>query len=394
MNLLFIANSFPSPDKKNAGPFNLRAVQHLQKAGMNAEVFHLRSWSPGKKFSDTYMLDGVKVTAISLPYYVGFKPGLLSWNLLVYKKMLTALYGKKIQEGKFDVIHSVGAGHAGIIASEISKKYNIPHIAQCIGSDVNIILPEIYKNTGVKGWEKDVKVFVSNSIELKNKVLELYPDADSRVIYRGVNLKEFYPAANGQNHEEVIVSYIGGLSPKETKPFGMDQKGGITLLNAWKKLREVNPSLKAKLMFGGPNVKEDVVNGLLQKDSRELGVQVVGHMDRQAVSEFFRKSDVVIIPSMFEGLPNVAMEAAASGCALIGTKVGGIPEVIMENKNGFLIHKKNENQLADRLQKIILDKELLDSCKIESRKFMEEKFDSAQFAEGYISLYREVIHTK
>lgn len=390
MNLLFIANSFPSPDKKNAGPFNLRAVQNLQKSGMNAEVFHLRSWSPGKKFSDTYMLDGVKVTAISLPYYVGFKPGLLSWNLLLYKKMLTALYGKKIREAKFDVIHSVGAGHAGIIASEISDKFNIPHVAQCIGSDVNIILPEIYKNTGVKGWEKNVKVFVSNSIELKNKVLELYPGADSRVIYRGVNLKEFYPSGNGQYNEEVIVSYIGGLSPKETKPFGMDQKGGITLLNAWKKFREANPSAKAKLMFGGPNVKEEIVNGLLQKDANELSVEVVGHMDRQAVAEFFRKSDMVVIPSMFEGLPNVAMEAAASGCALVGTKVGGIPEVIMEERNGFLVDRKNEEQLAEKLQKIILNKELLSTCKIESRKYMEEKFDSAQFAEGYISLYREV----
>ncbi|MGZ5247661.1 MAG: glycosyltransferase family 4 protein [Flavitalea sp.] len=393
MNVLFIANSFPSPDKKNAGPFNLRAVQHLQKAGLNAEVFHLRSWSPGKKPAETYMLDGVKVTAISLPYYVGFKPGLLSWNLLLYKKMLTALYGKKIREGKFDVIHSVGAGHAGIIASEIAKKFNIPHVAQCIGSDVNIILPEIYKNTGVKGWEDHVKVFVSNSIELKDKVLELYPDADSRVIYRGVNLKEFYPYANGQNNKEVIVSYIGGLSPKETKPFGMDQKGGITLLNAWKKFRNAEPDAKSLLMFGGPNVNKEVVTGLLQQDPASLGVQVVGHMDRQTVAEFFRNSDVVIIPSMFEGLPNVAMEAAASGCALIGTKVGGIPEVIMENRNGFLVHKKNENQLADRLQKIILDKDLLNSCKIESRKYMEEKFDSAQFAEGYISLYREVIHT-
>ncbi len=390
MNLLFIANSFPSPDKKNAGPFNLRAVQHLQKAGMNAEVFHLRSWSPGKKLSDTYTLDGVKVTAISLPYYVGFKPGLLSWNLLLYKKMLTALYGKKIREGKFDVIHSVGAGHAGIIASEISKQFNIPHIAQCIGSDVNIVLPEIYKNTGVKGWEQHVKVFVSNSIELKNKVLELYPDADSRVIYRGVNLKEFYPSENGQYNDEVIVSYIGGLSPKETKPFGMDQKGGITLLNAWKKFRDKNPSANAKLMFGGPNVKEEIVNGLLHKNAGELGVQVVGHMDRQAVADFFRKSDMVVIPSMFEGLPNVAMEAAASGCALVGTKVGGIPEVISEERNGFLVDRKNEDQLADKLEKIILNKELLNSCKRESRRYMEEKFDSAQFSEGYISLYSEV----
>jgi glycosyltransferase involved in cell wall biosynthesis len=129
---------------------------------------------------------------------------------------------------------------------------------------------------------------------------------------------------------------------------------------------------------------------LLQKDSGDLGVQVVGHMDRQAVAEFFRKSDMVVIPSMFEGLPNVAMEAAASGCALVGTKVGGIPEVISEERNGFLVDRKNEEQLAEKLQKIILNHELLSSCKKESRKYMEEKFDSAQFAEGYISLYREV----
>ncbi len=391
MRVLFVANTFPSPDKLNTGAFNLRGVQNLLKAGVDVKVVHFRSWSPKKKVISHYPIDGVEVTAIALPYFVGLSPRLLSANLWLYRKMFDGIFKKYFLKNT-DIIHSVGVGHAGIICGFIARKYGIPHVAQCIGSDVNIILPQIAKFAGVKGWNKGVDIFVGNSKELRDHIHKLYPSSRAEVIYRGVNLHEFHPVQEPKNGQKnyITVTYLGGLSPKETKPFGMDQKGGITLLKAWEKFKQDNPASNASLQFCGPNVNSGIIASILQKDPSSIQVNVVGPMDRKKVASLLQQSQIVVLPSMFEGLPNVAMEAAASGAALVGTKVGGIPEVIMEGRNGYLIDRKDADQIADKLSQLINDQNILSSFQKESRRFMEERFDSRQFAEGYINIYKEL----
>lgn len=393
MRVLFIANTFPSPDKKNAGAFNLRGVQNLIKHGVNLKVVHFRSWSPGRKIITTYKMDDVEVTSVALPYYVKFSPRLIAANIWLYRVLFERIFRSRFMEAT-DLIHSVGAGHAGIIAGFIAKKYKIPHVAQCIGSDVNVILPEIHNFFGVKGWEDGVDIFIGNSRELRDNVKKIYPGKRAEVIYRGVNLKEFHPLGNNASNGHIDVTYLGGLSPKETKPFGIDQKGGVTLLKAWELFKHHQASDHIKLRFCGPNINKEVVGSILGKDPSSIQIEVLGHMDRKKVASLLQSSHIVILPSMFEGLPNVAMEAAASGAALIGSRVGGIPEVIAEGRNGYLVERRNPAQIADRLNELVNDLQKLENFRKESRRYMEEKFDSSQFAEGYISLYKELISKK
>src|SRR6476661_8940045 len=191
--ILFLVNAFPSPDNPHKSPFNFRALKSLIDAGVDIQAVHLRSWSPKRKSIQRYQLDGVPVISVSLPYLVKLPARMIAWNLWLYKTLFKRVALKLGRFNEIDLIHSVGAGHAGVVGSALSKAYDIPHIVQCIGSDINLVIPSKKSNFGVKGWEQHVDCLPCNSIEQAKQVHSLYPKATTEVIYRGVNLKEFYP---------------------------------------------------------------------------------------------------------------------------------------------------------------------------------------------------------
>lgn len=389
--VLFLVNAFPSPDNSKKSPFNLRALKSLIAAGVDIQAIHLRSWAPKRKQIQQYDLDGVPVTAVCLPFYVKLPAPLAAFNLWVYKKLFASLVGKIIDLHSVRIIHSVGAGHAGVVGSELSRRYRIPHLVQCIGSDINLVIPSMKDHFGVKGWEKYVDNFPCNSVELANQVHSLYPSAKTEVIYRGVNLKEFYPDRTKRSADKMVFTYIGGFTPKETKPFGIDQKGGVTVLKAWRKLAQTGYSDRITLKFGGPAVNRATVEANYKGSLDADGIEVVGQLSKQDVCPLLQSSNVVLIPSMFEGLPNAAMEASAAGAALVGSRVGGIPEVIREGETGFIVERKNAQELADRMLRLIEHPDLVEQMGREGRAFMEQRFDAAQFAKGYTSLYEKTL---
>jgi len=392
--ILFLVNAFPSPENTHKSPFNFRALKSLVSAGVDIQAVHLRSWTPGRRSVQKYLLEEIPVIAVSLPFYVKLPARLIAFNLWLYKKLFNRVLPKLGDVDSIQLIHSVGAGHAGVIGSAISKKYNIPHIVQCIGSDINLVIPSMKNYFGVKGWQKYVECFPCNSIELANQVHSLYPHATTEVIYRGVNLKEFFPDKGKRSIDQIVFTYIGGFTPKGTKPFGLDQKGGITVLKAWKKVAASHPSGKVKLKFGGPRVKKEIVAALYEGDIDLDGIEVVGQLTKNDVCPLLQSSNVVLIPSMFEGLPNAAMEASAAGAALIGSRVGGIPEVINDQVTGFIVERKDEKALADRMLELINNRQLADEMGCAGRKYMESRFDNAQFARGYMNLYETLLKIK
>src|SRR6476660_7649176 len=126
--VLFLVNAFPSPDNPHKSPFNFRALKSLVVAGVDITAVHLRSWAPGRKSVERCEMEGIPVIAVSLPYYVKLPARLTALNLWLYKKLFNRVLPQLGKVEEIKVIHSVGAGHAGVVGSAISKKYKIPHI--------------------------------------------------------------------------------------------------------------------------------------------------------------------------------------------------------------------------------------------------------------------------
>lgn len=380
--VLFLSNTFPNDKNLSSGIFNYNAVNQLSQV-CNLTVIHLRSWRPFRRVVQNKKINELQFICFSFPYFP-VKNNFITGLQLYFYQFFMRVFLRKILY-KHDIIHSVGAAFSGVIGGYLSKKLKKPHIVQCIGTDVNVTLPSKKDGYFYSVMKNHVDIYTTNSLALENQVYSIYPKAKTQTIYRGVDLDFFTSDNIEEQNNKITFSFIGGLSYRGEHHAGRDYKGGITLLKAWQLLKN---HTNAELYFAGPDVTEDLVKEILEQEPKELNINVRPYLNREAVKNLFSLSDVVIIPSWLEGLPNAGMEALASSCALLGSNVGGIPELI--NNNGYLFEPGNIEELTELLQKIILYPDRLLKFKKNSRLIALNKFESKQFSKSYCELYENL----
>lgn len=101
-------------------------------------------------------------------------------------------------------------------------------------------------------------------------------------------------------------------------------------------------------------------------------------------------ADIFVLPSSFEAFGLVLQEAAAFGAALLGTDVGGIPQMVREGENGFLLEPGNKEQLAERLRLLMEDDALRLRFRRRSRQMAVEEFDAEKNARRLGELFESV----
>ena len=123
--------------------------------------------------------------------------------------------------------------------------------------------------------------------------------------------------------DRVVVGFVGRL---------VAEKGIPELLRAWE-LRESD----FELLIVGPAdpSKSDALSQSMIDLADESGVRFLGHRDD--IEDFYRALDVFVLPSHREGFPRAAMEAAASGLAIVATDIRGCREVVDDRLNGLLV---------------------------------------------------------
>ena len=397
MNILFIANSFPSQDNPNWGAFNYRAVKKIKEEVEFIQVLHLRAWRPGRKIWNEYTIEGIQIWSFSFLYSESLPRWLKGFIIGLYKFVLYSFYIRK-KRTNFNIVHSVSVYFSGVVGAYLAKKDETYHIAQCIGSDININIPEINDCFGVSGFEKYVNIFTCNSFALEKAVIQLYPDAKAKTIYRGVGLKEFSykPLKIIKKGDLIVFLYIGGLPISAKKKYGKNLKGGIDLLHAWKNLIRSNKILGSniKLLYGGPDTSLEIVSSILKSPPSDYNIEFIGQLNRKEVKDLMANSSIIIVPSMAEGLPNVAMEAASIGRPVIGAKVGGIPELVIDGKTGLLFDSGNKEQLINCISEFLRNSDLIIQYGKNARKHIETNFDNKSFISNYLQFYKTLINKK
>jgi glycosyltransferase involved in cell wall biosynthesis len=112
---------------------------------------------------------------------------------------------------------------------------------------------------------------------------------------------------------------------------------------------------------------------------------------RHDLPELMRAADCLVMPSRWEGLPMVMLEAMALGLPVIATPVGGIPEVIEDGINGYLVPLEDTSALARRLDSIVENPGALPSIGRLARERIIEEYSVEKMAEKHWLLYREVL---
>jgi glycosyltransferase involved in cell wall biosynthesis len=120
----------------------------------------------------------------------------------------------------------------------------------------------------------------------------------------------------------------------------------------------------------------------------------MGHQSGQALKDLIDGAFFILVPSeWYENNPMTVLEAYASGKPVIGSKIGGIPEIIMHNETGFLFEPGNQEELSRLLvQAMEMDEDSYARMANQARKFAERQFSPAQHYEQLIEIYQKVLH--
>lgn len=179
-----------------------------------------------------------------------------------------------------------------------------------------------------------------------------------------------YVKKNFLNSKTIVLSRLGvfrdndknGLnSESKTLTIGLiswftEKKGILYLLRAMNKINKMEGNSIKLILAGDGPLKNDIVN-FIHDNKLENFIDYIGKVKNQDKKVFFNKLDAFILPSITlnndkDGIPVVLMEAVSYGLPLISTNVSGIPEICINNYNGFLIEEKNINAIVESILKL------------------------------------------
>lgn len=225
-------------------------------------------------------------------------------------------------------------------------------------ADKVIVLSESWKKFFVSFVEKD-KVFVMhNNVPIKEK------------LYNMENKRE----------NKVYFLFLGRQG---------NRKGIYDLLDVSIKLKQTHKE-KFKLIIAGDGEIEKV-NQIIKKSDLMENVENVGWIDGTEKEHLLEVANVFVLPSYNEGLPMAILEAMSYHIPCIATKVGGIPEVIENEKNGFLITPGNKDELYNAMNAILVDSEKIEKMGKKAFETVESRFNEEKELIKLEGLYYEMI---
>lgn len=294
------------------------------------------------------------------------KEGIQTYPLKNLRRSINPIYDtlaifeikKLISSIKPDIVH-LNSSKAGIIGSIASKKSNAKVVYTAHGFVFNEPMSYIKKRIYIfaerlSSKYKDKVISISNfdyKTGLKNKIATKNKFA---VIHNGIKTDEFHFLSKSDARKRL------GLSEKEmvigTIANYYKTKSLNRIIDAAKIITKQHKNTKFLLIGDGPEKEK------LQRQIEDIGLLnnfFIGPMkDAWSILKAF---DVFVLPSSKEGMPYVVLEAMLAEVPIIATRVGGVPEMITNGENGFLVDSsdKTSEQLADKIKYYTNHKEII-----------------------------------
>ncbi|MHA1594058.1 MAG: glycosyltransferase family 4 protein [Candidatus Baldrarchaeia archaeon] len=335
------------------------------------DVYVLTSHFRGLPYAE--VMEGVKVRRVPWTFNYWFETEIrfLGYHEFVLRSLNVA---DAIDP---DIIHAQGF-FAGIFAYVARKVRGFRYCVGVQGSDINVRFP--FKGLALKFIYKSADAIFVLTNEMKNKVERIIREGNIHVIPSGIdrNLFDGTKYSVKRRGEERVVIFVGGLRRV---------KGVDNLIKAFYHVRKIHKDVKLVIVGDGPlrNYLVDLVRRL----GLERHVIFEGARDHVEIPDYMAKADIFVLPSLSEGLPNVLLEAMAMGLPIVATHVGGVPEVVIDGVNGFLVSPGDIKGLAEKICLLLEDDDLRE--RIRRRNLATSKLYSwEEIARRVEEVYRQI----
>lgn len=288
-----------------------------------------------------------------------------------------------------DIVHCHYASSYGLLG-KISKAFskNFKLFISVWGSDVFSFPKKSFLHNILIRWVFSSADCITSTSFTMAKETQKYTPKKIEVIPFGVDTKIFRPSEKdrkimekyGIKENDLVVGTVRNLEPK----YGIEY-----LIKAFKIL--ITKNVEAKLVIVGEGSSKTKLLNLVKNLNLEDKVVFTGFIDNQDLWKIYNIFDVFVMPSVeeSESFGVSLVEAMACSKACIATKVGGLPEVL-ENY-GILVEKQNENQLAEAIEKLLLNPQLRLELGQKAREKALREYDFNKNLDSLIKLYKNCV---
>lgn len=394
MNVLVVSRLYPRPNDPNLGIFVAEEVRELSRH-CELKVVSPAPWFPPlKAFPRWYaysqlpsreMRAGVEV----LRPRTFLLPGNLTFPLmgLTFYLTLSRTVREVVKEFPFDLIHAHTAYPDGFAAVLLGKAVHRPTIVSLHGGDVNLYFRRFSGRRQGLWALAHADGVIAASTSLQHTVVETYgasPDNIS-VIPSGVDMDKFRPIPRQQAESKLGLEvgttrllYVGAITRS---------KGIHHLLRAFASLDR--DTLNAvQLVLVGDGEYAEPARLLAQKLGLGHQVTFVGQRPNDEMPLWINACDLLVLPSLSEGLGMVLIEALACGKPVVATACGG-PEDIVTPQTGILVPPADEASLAEALARALDNVDGFSAQEL--RRHAVNNFSYDRVGARILELYREVL---
>ncbi len=183
-----------------------------------------------------------------------------------------------------------------------------------------------------------------------------------------------------KKNEKKYILFTGRLSYR---------KGLFDLIECGKYICEKYPDISFIITGSG------ILSDTLQERINELGLakqfKFLGFVTREELIKLYQNATLYVLPSHYEGLPTVLLEAMSCGLPVIATAVSGNLDVITHGKNGILVPPKSPEKIAEAISLLLEDEQIRKKLGENARKTIEEKYTWDILSNNYLKYYTSLI---
>lgn len=377
LHVLTLTPFYPVRDDDAQGCFVAEPLPWLSRLGVTNTVRAVQAFYRGKVTANDSAVPARWIRFFSLPG--GW--GLSSSGAFLFAAILPEirrLHGER----PVHVIHAHSALPCGHAAQLLSRELGVPFVVTVHGLDA-------FSTRQVGGYAgkwcarvsqavyRSARSVICVSEKVRDHVMEgKAGPVNTSVLYNGVDSEMFSPL-EPEPAAPFILS-VGNLIPV---------KGHELLLRAFAAIRDRFPGLTLEIIGDGP--EQSRLQQLAVAQGMAGKVHFRGRQSRQAVADAMRRATVFALPSRYEGLGCVYLEAMSAGKPVIACRGQGISEVIEDSVNGYLIDADDLQGLIDALARLLQQVELRRKMGAAARRTILQGHTLALQAAQLVRLYRE-----
>jgi glycosyltransferase involved in cell wall biosynthesis len=280
-------------------------------------------------------------------------PGMLKgWDEgLLHGEVLPQIRGA-IAGRSFDLVDAHYAYPDGAAASRLARVLGVPFVLTVRGSDLEVLPKNPAQRAPIARTLREASAVIAVSRSLERLAIELGTPAERvHVVPNGVDTARFRPLDRAAAREGLglptegrILLAVGRLDPI---------KGLDLLLEATAALRARPEGAGASLHLVGDGPERKPIEAAIPRLGLGSAATLHGTVAPEALPLWYAASDVVCLTSHSEGCPNVVTEALACGRPVVAAAVGGVPDLVQDGENGFLIAERDPALVADGIARAL-----------------------------------------